>query len=59
MTNGFANGTGTQAPSSNLSAGNFSSAISSLTASTTYYYHAYATNAGGTSYGAQQSFTTA
>lgn len=57
--NGFANGTGTQVASGNISGGNFTSALSGLTASTTYYYKAYATNAGGTAYGAQQSFTTA
>ncbi len=56
--NGFANGTGTQVASSNLSGGIFSSALSSLISNTTYYYKAYATNAGGTGYGAQQSFTT-
>mgnify|MGYP002651409927 CR=1 FL=1 len=59
ITNGFPNGTGTQVASTNVSGGNFSSAVSGLAASTTYYYHAYATNAGGTTYGAQQSFTTA
>jgi hypothetical protein len=45
-------------PASNLTGGNFSSAVSGLTANTTYYYKAYATNGGGTGYGAQQSFTT-
>ncbi|MBL7742086.1 MAG: fibronectin type III domain-containing protein, partial [Chitinophagaceae bacterium] len=58
-TNGFANGTGTQVASTNLAAGAFSSALSLLAPSTTYYYKAYATNAAGTTYGAQQSFTTA
>ena len=58
-TNGFPNGSGTQAASSNLSGVNFSSALTGLTPSTTYYYKAYATNAGGTSYGVQLSFTTA
>ncbi len=57
-TNGFANGTGTQVAASNLSAGSFSSNLVGLAASTTYYYKAYATNGGGTGYGAQQSFTT-
>ncbi len=55
---GFPNGTGTPVPSSNLAGGNFSSNLTSLSASTTYYYHAWATNAGGTAYGAEQSFTT-
>jgi hypothetical protein len=38
--------------------GNFISAISGLTASTTYYVRAYATNANGTAYGNQVTFTT-
>ncbi len=58
-TNGFPNGTGTAVASTNLAGGNYTSSLTGLTASTIYYYHAYATNAGGTSYGAQQSFTTA
>ncbi|MFN8244563.1 MAG: hypothetical protein U0X40_10970 [Ferruginibacter sp.] len=58
-TNGFPNGTGTQVASSNLSGGNFSANLTGLTPSKTYYYKAYATNAGGTTYGAQQQFTTA
>jgi len=58
-TNNFPNGTGTQVASSNLATGDFSSALSGLTANTVYYYKAYATNSGGTSYGAQQTFTTA
>jgi hypothetical protein len=58
-TNGFPNGTGTPVASTNLAGGNFSSSLTGLAPATTYYYHAYATNSGGTSYGAQQSFTTA
>ncbi len=58
-TNGFPNGTGTPVAASNLAGGNFSSPVSGLTPSTVYYYHAYATNGGGTGYGAQQTFTTA
>ncbi len=58
-TNGFANGSGTKEPASNLSAGAFSSGLSGLAPSTTYYYKAYATNGGGTGYGTQQQFTTA
>jgi uncharacterized protein (TIGR02145 family) len=38
--------------------GAFTSNITSLTASTTYYARAYATNAVGTSYGAEKTFTT-
>ncbi len=38
--------------------GTFNSAITSLTAGTTYYYKAYATNSVNTTYGEVQSFTT-
>ncbi len=38
--------------------GSFTSNITGLTAGTTYYVRAYATNSVGTSYGAQRSFTT-
>lgn len=58
LTNGFPNGTGTAVPSTNLAGGNFSSNVTGLTPGLTYYYHAYASNGGGTAYGAQQSFTT-
>jgi trimeric autotransporter adhesin len=54
---GFPNGTGTQVPSSNLSGGNFTAAITGLAPNTRYYYKAYATNSVGTSYGTQLSFT--
>jgi len=57
-TNGFANGSGTKAASSNLVGGNYTSSLSGLTTSTTYYYKAYATNGAGTAYGAQRSFVT-
>jgi len=40
------------------SVGSFSSNLDGLTAGTTYFVRAYATNAAGTSYGTQQSFTT-
>jgi uncharacterized protein (TIGR02145 family) len=39
-------------------AGNFVSSISGLTANTTYYVRAYATNSNGTGYGSAMSFTT-
>ena len=39
-------------------AGTFESSITGLTANTTYYVRAYATNSVGTSYGAEFSFTT-
>ncbi len=59
LTNGFPNGSGTQIASTNLAAGNFTSALSGLIPNTTYYYKAYATNGGGTTWGTQQSFNTA
>lgn len=59
LTNGFPNGAGTMVVSTNLTAGNFSSNLSGLSPTTTYYYKAYATNTGGTTYGLQRSFTTA
>lgn len=57
-TNGFADGTGTKIASTNLAAGNFTSAVSGLSPLSTYYYKAYATNGGGTTYGTQRAFTT-
>jgi hypothetical protein len=56
---GFANGSGTAVAGSNLASGSFSVALTGLLPATTYYYKAYATNSGGTTYGVQQSFTTA
>lgn len=38
--------------------GSFTSTINGLTANTTYYVRAYATNSSGTSYGLQETFTT-
>jgi hypothetical protein len=38
--------------------GSFTSTINGLTASTTYYVRAYATNSSGTAYGLQETFTT-
>jgi hypothetical protein len=58
-TNGFSDGAGTQVSSSNQSSGSFTSSVSGLSPSTTYYYKAYATNSSGsTVYGSQSSFTT-
>jgi hypothetical protein len=57
-TNGFANGTGITVTSSNLTSGNFSSVATGLAVNTTYYYHSFAVNAGGTAYGSQLSFKT-
>ncbi|MES2851040.1 MAG: lamin tail domain-containing protein [Bacteroidota bacterium] len=58
ITNGFANGSGTVLASTNISSGIFSAVMAGLAASTTYYYKAFAVNAGGKSYSAQRSFTT-
>jgi hypothetical protein len=58
LINGFANGTGTMMNSNNLSTGNFSVNMSGLSPNTIYYYKAFATNNGGTTYGSQNSFIT-
>jgi hypothetical protein len=58
ITENFTPGTGTQVASSNESGGDFSSVLTGLDPCTTYYFIAYATNDGGTSYGNQGSFTT-
>ncbi|MFT3908614.1 MAG: lamin tail domain-containing protein [Ferruginibacter sp.] len=47
------------ATSTNLSGIDFSAGIAGLLPSTTYYYRAFATNTGGTAYGAELSFITA
>jgi sulfur relay (sulfurtransferase) complex TusBCD TusD component (DsrE family) len=57
-TNGFANGTGTPVAGSNLAGTAFSVGLSGLNQNTTYYYKSYATNATGTGYSTQGSFTT-
>ncbi len=59
LMSGFPNGSGTQVASTNFAGGNFSSGITGLIPGTVYFYKVYATNAGGTTYGSQQSFTTA
>lgn len=60
-TSGFTGGTGTQvagADFNNTAGGSFNATLSGLANSTTYYYRAYATNAGGTSYSGINSFVT-
>lgn len=55
-TSGFTSGT--QIAGANLAAGNFTINITGLVGCTQYYYKAFATDATGTHYGAQQTFTT-
>lgn len=55
---GFTNGTGTPVPGMNLVTNSFSVSVSSLNTNTVYYYHAYATNNGGTSYSSEGNLTT-
>lgn len=55
-----ATGGGTKTPAATLSGtGSYTVALSGLTPGTVYYVAGYATNAGGTSYGTEVSFTTA
>ena len=56
--NGFVDGSGIKVTSSNLNGTDFSTTVTGLVQNITYYYKAYATNNGGTAYGAQNSFTT-
>lgn len=44
--------------SEGMGLGSFTSSVMGLSASTTYYYRAYATNSQGTSYGSEMSFAT-
>lgn len=48
----------TSSTSGSFSTGTFSAMLSSLSPATTYHYRAFATNLGGTSYGADATFTT-
>jgi hypothetical protein len=59
-TNGFADGAGTKVSvtSGPYSTGVFTINVSGLSASTTYYYKAFATNSNGTTYTSQASFVT-
>lgn len=57
LTSGFTSGT--VVTSSNISGGDFTADVSGLSPATTYYYKSFATNAGGTGYGSERSFTTA
>ena len=56
--NGFTNGTGTSVAATSNVAGVYNVTLNGLAPGTTYYYKAYGTNAGGTAYGGQLSFTT-
>jgi hypothetical protein len=56
--NGFADGTGTKVPATNLTGNDFSSRLTGLVQNTAYYYKAYAQNTGGISYGEQKLFFT-
>ncbi|MEO8771923.1 MAG: lamin tail domain-containing protein [Ferruginibacter sp.] len=55
---GFVNGSGIKVETANPASTDFSSVVTGLVQGTTYYYKAYATNNGGTTYGDQNSFTT-
>src|SRR5690606_8321688 len=57
-TEGFTEGAGTQVAADEMGTGEFTVAVTGLTAATTYYYRAYATNSEGTAYGDEVSFTT-
>src|SRR5690606_33750006 len=50
-TEGFTEGAGTQLSADEAGTGEFTVEMTGLTAATTYYYRAYATNSEGTSYG--------
>ena len=49
---------GTHVAATGTGTGSFTSSMTGLTAGTTYYVRAYATNSVGTAYGTQQTFTT-
>ena len=56
--NGFTDGTGTKVTSTANLTGTFTSSVTNLAASTTYYFKAYAINTAGTGYSTQGSFST-
>ena len=58
LTNGFADGAGTKVTGSATTTGAFTVSVTGLSAGTTYYYKAFATNSAGTGYTLQGSFTT-
>ncbi|VBB47953.1 Extracellular ribonuclease (fragment) [uncultured Paludibacter sp.] len=57
-TDGFADGTGTKVTGSATTTGAFTVSVNGLSASTPYYYKAFATNSAGTGYTSQASFIT-
>ncbi|TRX35988.1 hypothetical protein [Flavobacterium restrictum] len=58
-TNGFLDGSGTKMATTGIfSTGVFTQAVTGLTIATTYYYKAFATNSGGTTYTTQGTFST-
>ena len=59
LTNGFADGAGTKITGAATATGAFTVPVSGLSAGTTYYYKAFATNSAGTGYTSQGTFTTA
>jgi hypothetical protein len=56
---GFTPGSGTPVAGNDLGGGTWEAVITGLQSCTTYYVRAFATNNGGTAYGAETSFTTA
>lgn len=55
---GFADGAGTKVTASATGTGLFSTSVTGLNVSTTYYFKAYATNSAGAGYSLQSSFVT-
>lgn len=58
QTDGFADGVGTKVTGTATSTGAFTVEVNGLTAATDYYFKAFATNSGGTTYSSQGSFVT-